>query len=84
MTVKANFAFLDVSASNEPVAISHGYSFCTTKDNGVVVAIDRQHLMAPVDQLAMFEAWVATERALHHLDDARTLMRTHPAFKDMA
>jgi len=83
MTIKAHFAFLDVSASEEPVAISHGYSFCIG-DADVIVAVDRQHVMTPVDQLGLFQAWMSTEKALLRIDEARKLMRTHPAFRNMA
>ncbi len=83
MIVKADCAFLDVSASNEPVAISNGYSFRMDGD-AVTMSIDREHHMSPVDHQAMIAGWLDTERALGWIDEARRLMRTHPAFKDMA
>lgn len=82
MTVGATSAFLDVSASEEPVAISNGYSF-SIGDGDVVVDVDRSHHLTPVDHGAMIAASLATDRALSHMAEARRLMRTHPAFKDM-
>lgn len=79
MTVRQHFAFLDISASEDAVAVSHGYSFCSG-DKGVMLAVDTDHLMTQVDHGALCGAWIATERSLGMIEEARALMRTHPVF----
>lgn len=82
LTVKPHFAFLDISTSEDAIALSHGYSFCIG-ERGVAIAVDREHQLTPVDHAALSSAWHTTERMLSMIEDARALMRTHPAFKDM-
>lgn len=82
MTVKPHFAFLDISTSEDAIALSHGYSFCIG-EQGVALAVDREHQLTQVDHSALCSAWLDTERMLGMIEDAKALMRTHPIFRDI-
>lgn len=82
MTIGPDFAFLDVSTSEDAIAISNGYSF-RIDAGGVDMAVDEDHRLKQVDHGDLVGRWIATERMLEMLTDARALMRTHPVFTGM-
>jgi hypothetical protein len=82
MTIGPRTAFLDVSTSEDAIAISNGYTF-RMGERGVRLAVDRGHRLTPVDHGELVGRWIATERMLGMLGEARALMRTHPVFERM-
>ena len=83
MTVHADRAFVDISTSEDAVAISNGYRF-SMREGRVLLDVDEDHRMTPVDHGELLGGWFATERTLGMIRDARALMRTHPAFDGTA
>lgn len=83
MTICPGRAFLDISTSEDAIAISNGYSFTIRKD-GVDMDVDENHRMTEVDHADLVRTWLETERTLDMIAAARKLMRSHPVFKDRA
>lgn len=80
MIVKQNFAFLGFSNCSNYRAVSHGYNFCITETN-VIVGIDRRYQNTTVNHKLLQKCAAETQRALRMIEEARNLMKTHPAFK---
>lgn len=79
LTVKRHFAFLDISTSEDAIALSDGYSFCIG-ENGVTLSTDHWHRLSPVDHAALSRSWHETERTLLMLREAESLVKDHPVF----
>lgn len=82
VTIKIHFAHVDVSTNAEAIVVSNGYDLMVHDTHGGI-HVDTDLPSTLVDHGRRLGRHIATEAATAHVEAARALMRTHPAFRDM-